>query len=792
MVQVSYPGVYVQEVPSGVRTIAGVGTSVALFMGRTRMGPMDDPQLCLSYTDFERIFSSDIEGSDLPRAVRLFFQNGGTQCYVTRIADGAIPAEITLQNEAGTDDVLRLIAKSAGLVGDTIRARVTYSGARPEATFNLELFRWDVNARGETVRENLEVFSALSMDPESARYAETYLTQNSALVDAEDVGPTPAPADTGFSQSGRPIPDDTLTAFRDAWQDLIGTASVDATNRFRINVDDTGFVTVDLSGLAFGVGPLDNATNTRANLAGEIESVINAALPPGPSVTVSMEAGPASTAGATALLRIASTGGDVRVEPSATDDLAVPLMLGSAQGGLEVARHASRRPAPNGVVFDAGALVSVAGQAQTAFDTITVDGMPIGLGTTLQTGAAGEPMYRDGYTATTNANNDGLREKWALIAAAVDAARALDPSFGWGAEVWGSRLALVPLAGGDNAVGTLATSGGDGTDIGGDFLTNVRYYSLGTSGQGAFQTAGVAGNNGHAPTLPDYRNAFGVADREVDLFNLLVLPADHDHTAATRASLWGPASTFCAEQRAFLLMDAPTWATVQEATDPVTGINSLRVGLVNDYAAIYYPRVMIKENGLDVAVGASGAIAGLMARIDGSRGVWKAPAGTEATIRGIVGLERRLSDAENGVLNPRAINALRVFPNGIVSWGARTMDGDNDFGSEWKYIPVRRLALYIEESLYRGLKWVVFEPNDEPLWAQIRLNVGAFMHNLFRQGAFQGAKPRDAYFVKCDRETTTQNDIDLGVVNIQVGFAPLKPAEFVVLTLQQIAGQLQV
>ena len=114
----------------------------------------------------------------------------------------------------------------------------------------------------------------------------------------------------------------------------------------------------------------------------------------------------------------------------------------------------------------------------------------------------------------------------------------------------------------------------------------------------------------------------------------------------------------------------------------------------------------------------------------------------------------------------------------------------DQLGDEYKYVPVRRLALYIEESLYRGTQWVVFEPNDEPLWAQIRLNVGAFMHNLFRQGAFQGTKPQDAYFVKCDKESTTQNDINLGIVNIVVGFAPLKPAEFVIIQIQQIAGQI--
>ena len=151
-----------------------------------------------------------------------------------------------------------------------------------------------------------------------------------------------------------------------------------------------------------------------------------------------------------------------------------------------------------------------------------------------------------------------------------------------------------------------------------------------------------------------------------------------------------------------------------------------------------------------------------------------------------------LDDLENGGLNPLGINVLRNFPVfGNISWGARTLDGADQQASEWKYIPVRRTALYIEESLYEGLKWVVFEPNDEPLWAQIRMNVGAFMSTLFRQGAFQGNTPAQAYFVKCDSETTTQNDIDNGVVNILVGFAPLIPAEFVVIQIQQLAGQIQ-
>jgi phage tail sheath protein FI len=211
-------------------------------------------------------------------------------------------------------------------------------------------------------------------------------------------------------------------------------------------------------------------------------------------------------------------------------------------------------------------------------------------------------------------------------------------------------------------------------------------------------------------------------------------------------------------------------------------------------AALYFPRPLIADPLNDFrlkVVAPSGTVAGLYARTDGERGVWKAPAGIEAVLRGVQKLERPLTNDENGALNPLAINCLRSFPIfGNISWGARTLVGSDQQGSEWKYIPVRRFALFLEESLYRGTQWVVFEPNDEPLWAQIRLNIGAFMQNLFRQGAFQGTTPRQAYFVKCDRETTTQTDINLGIVNVVVGFAPLKPAEFVIIKIQQMAGQI--
>jgi phage tail sheath protein FI len=208
--------------------------------------------------------------------------------------------------------------------------------------------------------------------------------------------------------------------------------------------------------------------------------------------------------------------------------------------------------------------------------------------------------------------------------------------------------------------------------------------------------------------------------------------------------------------------------------------------------ALFFPRLKQsdpqRQGQIDTFV-PCGIIAGVMASTDAQRGVWKAPAGISAALNNIQALAVPLTNDENGMLNPIGVNCLRTFPLvGSVVWGSRTLRGADLLADEYKYIPVRRTALFIEESLYRGTQWVVFEPNDEPLWASIRLNVGAFMHNLFRQGAFQG--PRRRYFV-CDKDTTTQNDIDAGIVNIVVGFAPLKPAEFVVIQLQQIAGQIQ-
>lgn len=311
-------------------------------------------------------------------------------------------------------------------------------------------------------------------------------------------------------------------------------------------------------------------------------------------------------------------------------------------------------------------------------------------------------------------------------------------------------------------------------------------------GEYLVDTAGL-GADGDPPEAEDYSGT-GPAGRRgwdallnADLFNLLCLPPPTPD-ADLPVELWAEAAAFCFEHRAFLVVDPPTTIVTTDGLLAWPATAGL-AGIAMRNAALYFPRIRRPDplrGGASADFAACGAVAGVMARTDATRGVWKAPAGTDAGLVGVTGLAVPLTDAENGALNPKGLNCLRSFRDvGSVVWGARTMRGADLLSDEYKYVPVRRLALFLEESLYRGTQWAVFEPNDEPLWAQIRISLGTFMQDLFRRGAFQGSTPRDAFFVRCDAETTTQSDIDRGTVNIIVGFAPLKPAEFVVIAIQQ-------
>lgn len=805
-VQVSYPGVYIQEVPSGVHTITGVATSVAAFIGRASKGKMNKATRLLSLADYVRAFGAPHPESDLANSVRLFFTNGGTDCYVIRIANGGAPATLTLRSMDGAA-ALDVTAKAEGRWGDSVRLQVDYNTQNPDETFNLRV----IYEEGGTAIAT-ETFPNLSMNPASARFAPTFVTQSSELISIASnaaLVPKLAPANlaasfAGFSMGRRSLNTlgNTLGDVNQLFINFANAALATRKSKFEISVNDSAFQPVDLN-------PWNPASASEADIIAEIRTKINTALiglSPTPTVSVLIDS---AGAGVGRLLTITAANGDqisVRVRSSASNDIASALMLGVDQGGIELPRYSNFRPAPtatflaHGVLATAGDLTNVnaiSNFTQNNLTGLTIDGTAIGP-FSLQTTAAGtNPWFMAAPLAgSPNDNNDGVREKLKIIAAAINST----PGLAYFAEVWGYHLAIIARSGPFNQLPALNTTPAVAAFL--NPLTagrNGRQYTLGAAGGGPFSTAGAGGSDGNAPIASDYagdpvlQTGLRALD-PVDLFNLLIIPGDIGVPEATYLNLIGDASNYCTSRRALLLIDGPASWTANArpvvVQDTTKVDNDVRKKVVKINSAVFYPRLQYSDNGLVKLMGPSGAIAGLMARIDSSRGVWKAAAGTEADLRGIVGLEVNLTDLENGVLNKVAVNCGRMFPSGIVNWGARTLDGHDDFGSEWKYIPIRRLALFLEESLFRGTKWVVFEPNDEPLWASIRLNLNAFMMSLFRQGAFQGSTPDKAFYVKCDGETTTQNDRNLGIVNIEVGFAPLKPAEFVIIKIQQIAGDL--
>lgn len=623
----SYPGVYLEELPSGVRTLTGVATSITAFVGYTRRGVPDKAVAITSFSDFERAYGGLDRDSPVSYGVRQFFANGGAQAIIVRVATGHASAAWALQDAAAP--VLDITAASPGAWGNDLRITVDRTGAlNPDAQFNLIVSQ--LQADGVTLVP-LETHRNLDMNPASSRYVESVVNNASTLVTAK------RRAGLTFNQAGFAV--SKAVAFPLTATDLVIAGTANGAAAFRLT----------LAGPApANIAALVAAVNTAIATAG-----LNAVLQASDST-------PDGSAGSGCLKLASLTTDDsssVAIAGGAFGGLSASIQLGLANGGREFTGNAQHRPA--------------------------------------------------------------------------------------------NVTAVVP-----------PTKGVDGTRAS---ATEIVGSPSGKTGMNALL--------------------------DVDLFNLLCIPETFDMTDLQAAAVIPAAVDLCEKRRAFYVVDAPSGKTLSSIASWANGATQSR------NAAVYFPAVKLVDP-LDElrprAMAPSGTLAGVYARTDASRGVWKAPAGTDATLNGVLDLAIPLNDQENGQINPKGVNALRNFPAyGRVAWGARTLKGSDAQADEYKYIPVRRLALFLEESLYRGTQWVVFEPNDEPLWAQVRLNIGAFMQGLFRQGAFQGKAPREAYFVKCDSETTTQADINLGVLNVIVGFAPLKPAEFVVIKIQQMAGQIQ-
>ncbi len=668
----THPGVYIEEVPSGVHPITGVSTATAAFLDCFLRGPLNTAIRIQSFADFEREFGGLDTRSEASYAIQQFFLNGGSEAWVVRVGAVGVgglavaSASIPGTAEEDPDAVFKVSAgrqvrgrpvTDPGTWGNSIRVEVDYDVVAPSdpAQEFGELFNLTVSevspARGRLRTLRSEVYRSLTMRAGVANNALEAVNERSKIVRLEEpanANPPVRPAATGTL--GRPF--------------LASAEPPGSGKKLTIKLEN-GQYTARIPAKA----------EDFASFASVLQGAIRTAAP-----AVQGPPDPLITGASVKLVEADAAGKEVRLHVVAGRD---------------------------GSAFDP--------EAQLGFSNYVPDG--------------------------PNPEPDKTAEE----------------------------LGLTLLGDPDPAKPSMTV--------------RAQQYSLANGEDGGLPSAKALCGSGAEKT-----GLYALED--VDLFNILCVPAKL--SPADLSTVVMECEAYCAARRAFLLVDVP-----EDVVDPalmelwMARSNSLR----SPNAAVYFPRPRIADplNGnRPRSVGASGTIAGLYARTDAARGVWKAPAGTEAQLRGVQEQGYPLTDAENGVLNPLGVNCLRNFPvYGNVSWGARTLFGADQQASEWKYVPVRRLALFLEESLYRGTKWVVFEPNDEPLWAQVRLSIGAFMHDLFRKGAFQGATPREAYLVKCDRETTTQTDIDNGVVNILVGFAPLKPAEFVIVRIQQLAGQIE-
>jgi len=658
----TYPGVYVEEIPSGVHTITGVATSIAAFVDTFERGPVNYAVQLLSLTDFENFMGGLDTKSEASYAIQQFFLNGGAECYAVRVAGSkAKPASIDLLTApTGGTTVFTInagqiigtrVLQNTGSWGNNIRAEVDYNTTDPTTQFNLSMS--EIDSTGAVLRS--EVFRNLKMTAGDPAYAVDVVNNGSRMVYL-----------TNPAVSGRPAASGTLS--------------------------------------------------------GQLPPAMPASVINGATFTVTAHVG-SSTPAYTATLVLPAT-------PPADYPSLRPFLEAAIRAAVPSGSAPPNNPLLTGATVQ---LIGKTGSVPFQFQVLA--------------GRAGGSFNSDSilvFTPTASPVATDLN---------LDAAAAKP---------------AVP---------------------------NVQQYSLGAAIAVGAEANPVTGVDDPAITDVAIRglqaNKTGFyALEDVDLFNVLCVPAAANLPTNSMQAVVSEGTAYCDTRRAMYIVDIPPSANDLPSIQTWMSQNDF---LRNINSAVYFPRVRIPDprNGSRLRdVGPSGTLAGLWAQTDVARGVWKAPAGVDVKLVNVPQLVYNLVDRENGVLNPLGINCLRNFPvYGNIAWGARTLFGADVQASDWKYIPVRRLALFLEESLFRGTKWVVFEPNDEPLWAQIRLNVGSFMHDLFRQGAFQGQSPQQAYLVKCDSEINTQSEIDRGIVNILVGFAPLKPAEFVILQIQQLAGQ---
>jgi len=652
MANVSYPGVYVDEVSSGVHPIAVASTSTAAFLGQAEKGSLTDAIKVFSFTQFQNLYGGFIPGVYLAQSVFQFFNNGGAQCYIVRVSGANTDTANIVLNDRGAapQASLTVSAASPGVWGNQLAVHVSDGTNNPGNEFDLA-----VHSEGNPIP--LERFRNLSMIPDAPNFVGTATSSSNYIRVTVSQGNTNAAAGTSRGAAAPTLP--------------LGPGLT----RLRVNVNGDGYQEVDLqTAVGGGAGQVADLS-TPANVAGAIAFAVSHLTKLRASTNQNAFTNFQCAVSTGVLLLTSGAAGvasSVNVAPasSAAQNATGLLRLGTLQGGIETLGGAVTRPRAN---------------------------------------------------ANTNTNDPTQAAYYYLV--------------------------------GDNALPT----------------TGVASVHAGSDGDA------IANDQPFIDALQRLNNR--------DDVSLIAAPGRGSPTMV------GAAMNYCANRS---LSDCFFVGDLSQDDDTIDEAQTFMAAITpkNSYGAIYLPWLQVPDptgaSAEPVPVPPSGFIAGLYAKTDAQRGVWKAPAGTEAGVAGANGLAVTFTDVEQGNLNPRNINVIRQFAaSGIVIWGARTVTAD----AEWTYVPVRRTAIMLRVSIYRGIQWAVFEPNDTPLWNNLRLNITAFMMTLYRRGAFQGATPSQAFFVKCDSETTTQDDINLGIVNVLVGFAPLKPAEFIVVKISQKAGQ---
>jgi uncharacterized protein len=691
----TYPGVYIEELPSGQNTITGVATSIAAFIGWTNQGPVGEAVMVESWLEYESLFGGLISGVYLGYAVYQFFQNGGTQAYIVRLYHTSAtsgPSPPASPAAAPTQAIVNLLPVSAsnpGNWGNNIAIAISNVSAAA-STFNLQVFLLGANGNLSLV----ESYTNLSISSSSPQYATTVVNNQSNYIQIPSGSSLSLPTPTG------------------AYYAITGAVT-----------GSTAFTTP--------------ATVTQAN----------------------------TLATATLLLPL----------PAGSSG---PMLIGGLSGGPP---NATDNWTAGGATFKPTSVPTVS----MALIPGTVTGGAFALGDTVTQTQPGGSNTSTAYVigAASPPDTTGIATTAFLLVAGFDGAAPNSFSTWVGAastDVFTPSASPVPTS----AIPLAIPAGSTGAGV-----TDTPLQPVGDQ---AFVQQLLG------PTSPsDPMTGYQLLANVLPMFNLLCVPGH------VNAGTIGQLQEFCATYRAFLIVDSPPLQNVSATEinkiasaggpiDASTPPLPLTSGQYTSNAAYYFPWVSALDplSGQSAFFPPCGFVAGNYAFTDSTRGVWKSPAGIDADLNTSTGLQYVMTDQQNGQLNPIAVNCLRQFPTfGNVIWGARTMAGADAVGSQWKYLSIRRLALYIESSLYQGTQWAVFEPNAEPLWGQVRLSIGTFMQGLFLQGAFAGTTPQTAYFVKCDADNNPDSSVALGILNITVGFAPLYPAEFVVIQIQQMINQ---